>query len=171
MHRFVTSPFRAGLALLLLGLASVAVGCTGSGIGDPCVPESVPANGFDNREVYLETGSVQCRTRVCMVYRLQGDPRQVRDTDSCSDGSDTCVSQEALDQQVFCSCRCDVPAGDQANTPLCDCGDGFDCVEDVVTTGGVGVRGAYCVPCIDPDNPREPPLDPTVFQECDTGEG
>jgi hypothetical protein len=168
MHRDVTGLLRFGVAPLLFGLASMAAGCTGSGIGDPCIPESIPADGFDSREVYLETSSVQCRTRVCMVYRLEGDPRQVIAEDpemsTCPAGSTECVTEQAVDQQVFCSCRCSVSEGEQANTPLCNCGDGFTCVDDVVTTGGVGVRGGYCVPCIKPDDDRD--LDPTVFEDC-----
>jgi hypothetical protein len=62
-------------AAALTVLAFTAVGCKpGTGVGDPCDPESVPGGGFDRQEVYLETSSVQCRTRVCMVYEIAGLP-------------------------------------------------------------------------------------------------
>ena len=67
----------------LAGLALALTACTGSPVGDPCIPESIPAGGFDAQEVYLETSSVQCRTRVCMVYRLQGNPELV--CEECGD--------------------------------------------------------------------------------------
>lgn len=155
MHR-LTSGLMTVVALLLL-----AGGCTGSPIGDPCIPESIPPGGFDAREIYLETSSVQCRTRVCMVYQLSGDPENICDA---TGGPAGCISQDTVNAQVFCSCRCSIPEGGQANTPLCDCGDGFRCVDDVVTTGGAGVRGGYCVPCIEEGNPRN--LDTTLFENC-----
>lgn len=155
------------VAVVAFAIAIVgAAGCTGSPIGDPCVPESIPEGGFDPRETYLETSSVQCRTRVCMVYQLDGNPEHVDEDGTCPPGADDCVSRGAVESQVFCSCRCQVPEGAQANTPLCSCGDGFTCVEDVVTTGGPGVQGGYCVPCIRPDEDRL--LDTAVFQACPT---
>ncbi|MBX3270931.1 MAG: hypothetical protein KF729_11765 [Sandaracinaceae bacterium] len=143
------------LALLL------AAGCTGSPVGDPCVPESIPPGGFDAREIYLETSSVQCRTRVCMVYELTGDPGNICEDTGNAPG---CLPRATVNSQVFCSCRCSISEGGQANTPLCDCGEGFNCVNDIVTTGGEGVRGGYCVPCIEPGNPRN--LDSAVFDAC-----
>jgi hypothetical protein len=143
---------------VFLMVCALAFGCTGSPIGDPCTPESIPDNGFDEDEVYLETSSVQCRTRVCMVYKLEGNPETICDAAGNPEG---CVSEARLDNQVFCSCRCSVPPGASANTPLCNCADGFACIDDIVTTGGDGVRGGYCVPCIKEDDDRN--LDPTVF--------
>lgn len=145
------SSLRAANVGAFLLVASAIAGCTGSPIGDPCVPESVPAGGYDDREVYIETSSVQCRTRVCMVYKVLGLPEDL-----------TPMGQE----QIFCSCRCSVTAGGQANTPLCACGDGFTCVDDIVTTGGEGVRGGYCVPCRRTTEDRN--LDPAVFDACPT---
>jgi len=138
--------------------------CEARGIGDPCTPEAIPAGGFVNSEVYVETSSVQCRTRTCMVFRLNGDPNCVRSevearntctpecTRTLSDGTtvSTCVDGDTDDivpldslERVFCSCRC--RASGDANTPLCACTAGFHCV-DVLTAGGVGVQGGYCVP-------------------------
>lgn len=156
---------RLGLPLLAVGALGLGtIGCSVSPVGDPCIPESIPQNGFDAREIYLETSSVQCRTRVCMVYQLQGNPDLICGTPGAD--PNTCVTQDALDKQVFCSCRCSTSAGGQANTPLCACGDGFTCEDDIVTTGGEGVRGGYCVPCIRPGNPDNLPSPP--FENCPT---
>ncbi len=149
MHRTVSVLFGALVALS---------GCTGSPIGDPCVPESIPPGGFDQLETYLETSSVQCRTRTCMVYNLEGDPADLCPTDDAP-------GCKAVRDQIFCTCRCSIPEGGEANTPLCACPQGYQCQEDLVTTGGPGVMGGYCVPCTYSGDPRN--LDPAVFRtEC-----
>jgi hypothetical protein len=156
MHRTVSRALGAFplLALSFVALSSGALaGCTASPIGDPCEPESIPPGGFDHTEVYLETSSVQCRTRVCMVYHLQGDPASADAT--------------AKDNQIFCSCRCSIGNGAEANTPLCGCPGGYTCIDNLVTTGGSGVIGGYCVPCIYDGDQRN--LDPSVFEQCPTG--
>ncbi|MGE0785815.1 MAG: hypothetical protein AB7S26_09020 [Sandaracinaceae bacterium] len=161
----------AAYAMRSLAIAAWALGaiaCVGSPVGDPCVPESIPAGGFDPQEVYLETSSVQCRTRVCMVYQLQGNPESI-----CEDngGAPGCIMRQTVNNQVFCSCRCSAESG-QSNVPLCDCGDGFRCLEEgergFVTSGGLGVRGGYCVPCIKPDGETRG-LDPLIFEACPQG--
>jgi hypothetical protein len=158
------------VSLLLAGAALLGSACTGSPIGDPCIPESIPMEGFDPQEVYLETSSVQCRTRVCMVYQLRGNPEVVCDSAGLPAG---CVEQSAVNSQVLCTCRCSADEEGNTNIPLCDCGDGFRCLEDgergFVTAGGEGVRGGYCVPCITEGNPEG--LDPTIFDNCPTDEG
>ncbi len=157
MHGSVSRLVRVGIPLLL----AAASGCTGSPIGDPCIPESIPSGGFASEEVYLETSSVQCRTRTCMVYHLKGDPN----VDCVTNPSDpTCTNAGDRDSQIFCSCRCSVLAGASANTPLCNCGHGFACVDDLVTNGGDGVQGGYCVPCRYDGDPRG--LDATTFDMC-----
>jgi hypothetical protein len=161
MHGYVSGPLRAGFILLTL---SAIGGCAPSPIGDPCVPESIPSAGFDPREIYLETSSVQCRTRVCMVYQLDGNPEDICDG---VDDTDACVSAQALENQVFCTCRCSIPAGVEANTPLCNCADGYVCQDNVVSAGEgsrAGVAGGYCVPCIREDEDR-PGLGPP-FEAC-----
>lgn len=162
MHRLVSGLTGSVVAPLLLLLAA---GCAGSPIGDPCTPESIPPGGFDPREIYLETSSVQCRTRVCMVYRLDGNPECIC---PLAPGSlcTTCIEQTTVNNQVYCSCRCSIQGG-QANTPLCNCGEGFDCVDNIVTTGGAGVQGGYCVPCRTPGDTRG--LDSTLFEDCPVG--
>ena len=133
-------------ALLGLALLGLAVGCAPSPVGDPCVPETIPGDGFDSSEVYIETSSVQCVTRICMVYQLDGNPERIVGTPSCADGATDCITASQLANHVTCSCRCDVTSAADENAPLCNCPDGFSC-EPVVTTGGAGVRGSYCVPC------------------------
>jgi len=130
-----------GIAVLWLG----AAGCASSGVGDPCVPEQVPEGGFLASETYLETSSVQCATRLCLVRELAGDPNQI-----CTgeDDSNECVSENEIERKVYCSCRCAAPEG--SGVPTCGCPGGFLC-EEILETGGDGLRGSYCV--------RDPTLD------------
>ena len=90
--------------------------------------EQIPESGFDPFEAYIESSSVQCETRVCMVYHYEGDPKANADS-------------AEVDDRVYCTCRCN-----SADTGFseCDCPDGFSCV-DVLEQGGPGVRGGYCV--------------------------
>jgi hypothetical protein len=146
--------------LSLLLLAFLAVGCRGSSVGDPCTPEQIPPGGFNLEESYLETSSVQCRTRVCMVRGLQGDPTNVfyeagDSRNTCMLGVDAdCHSAEEIEDTVYCTCRCRAPEG--SNTPTCNCPGGFECV-DVLESGGIGIQGGYCVKVVDEEPP--PPDD------------
>lgn len=138
-------------ALTVFLFAMTGSGCATPAVGDPCLPEQVPETGFDDSEAYVESSSVQCQTRVCIVYHLGGDPR-----DGCTPSGDstcvstesmqcppviTCASPEQIEERVYCTCRCD-----SGNTGFaeCECPDGFSCV-DVLEQGGPGVRGGYCV--------------------------
>lgn len=114
--------------------------CQSSGVGDPYLPEAVPEGGFRRSEVYIETGSPQCRTRVGMVYCLEGDPRYPLGSNGCVNAS--CPSQQQIDECVYCSCRCRAPEGVSAKT--CSCPGGYECV-DLLEQGGDGIRGGYCV--------------------------
>lgn len=146
MHRWVRRLLATGWGLMV----ALSVGCTGSNVGDPCTPESVPPGGFDEREAYVETSSVQCRTRVCLWYFLSGSPNNIAEETGCTpggleDADEGCVTQADIDERVFCTCRCGAPDG--VNTPTCDCPDNFACEEIVTVEGaGQGVRGSYCVP-------------------------
>lgn len=143
----VVSGWLATFALVtgVIGTGALAVGCQARGVGDPCIPEAIPQAGFTSRESYVETSSVQCRTRVCLVYRLQGHPeRIVGDPVTCSNPTtDNCVDETTREDRVFCSCRCSAAGGD-SNLPLCTCNEGYHCV-DLLTQGGSGVRGGYCI--------------------------
>jgi len=127
------------------------MGCPAEGVGDPCRPERVPDNGFARSEAYIETSSVQCRTRICMVYKLQGNPNQI----CCESNNEPagCVRQQdvpnclsALDvrDRVYCTCRCDGPS--DATAGFCECPDGFACTSVLESEqSGAGIRGSYCV--------------------------
>jgi hypothetical protein len=134
-----------GLVFGLLALA--AGGCSTPAVGAPCLPEQVPATGFDKREAYIETSSVQCETRVCMVYKLDGDPSKDCQPVACpvdEPGCTTekkCASPTDADKSIYCTCRCDSGNSDFAE---CECPDNFACVP-VLEQGGPGVQGSYCV--------------------------
>lgn len=57
-----------------------------------------------------------------------------------------CSGKNALDS-VYCSCRCDVPAGVDRNlVRLCDCPSGFACLPILENPAlPIGKRGSYCV--------------------------
>jgi hypothetical protein len=131
------------MGLVAMSLLCLVAGCSTSAVGDPCVPEQVPEGGFLASETYLETSSVQCATRVCLVRGLMGDPSNLQeDEPPCPRGEDTCVSESDVERSVYCSCRCDAPGG--TGLPTCGCPGGFIC-EEVLETGGDGLRGSYCV--------------------------
>ena len=106
---------------LIMGLALLSAGCMGDGVGDPCIPEQIPAD-LASSETYLETGSPQCQTRLCIARGLRGDPRP-----GCVEG---CADEAEVREHVYCTCRCEGPSA-------CACPDGFACEE---TEGG-----RYCV--------------------------
>ncbi|MCL2726038.1 MAG: hypothetical protein FWD69_16555 [Polyangiaceae bacterium] len=61
--------------LLGAGLLAASPGCSEQGVGDPCTPEqeyNADFNGFNVKEVNIESKSFQCRTRVCLVNHFQG---------------------------------------------------------------------------------------------------
>jgi len=130
------------VAIALLWLAGA--GCSSSAVGDPCVPEKVPEGGFLSNETYLETSSVQCATRLCLVRGLDGDPNKIIGEPSCPDPTSdpTCVSASDVEENVYCSCRCAAPA--ESGLPTCGCPGGFVC-QEVLETGGDGLRGSYCI--------------------------
>ncbi len=138
-HRAAT-----GAGLLV---ACLALGCEAPGVGDPCSPEAVPEDGFNPSEAYIETSSVQCRTRVCVVYRLSGRPNELDEqgvpTCDPAAGDMNCADTEETRARVYCSCRCDAPGGADN---LCECPDGFTCTEVLGNeSAGPGVRGSYCI--------------------------
>ena len=130
--------------LELMGFVAIsllAAACSSTGVGDACAPEQVPAGGFLDSETYLETSSVQCATRVCLVRGLSGDPNNLQE-DECPLGEATCVPAQEVADTTYCSCRCDAPS--ESGLPTCACPDGFTC-EEVLETGGDGLRGSYCI--------------------------
>ncbi|MCA9529770.1 MAG: hypothetical protein KC543_06520 [Myxococcales bacterium] len=129
------------VTLLVTATCAGITGCASSGVGDPCNPENVPAGGFSPLEAYLEQGSVQCRTRTCVAYKLDGDPNQVIEDGTCRN-PDECVSKQELEDRVYCTCRCRALEGSSA--PTCACPSGYSCT-DILEVGGTGLRGGYCI--------------------------
>jgi hypothetical protein len=105
-------------------------------VGDACLPEVVPEDGFSSVEVYLETASQHCSQGApCLVYRLEGDP-----SERCVPAERTCAPPQEVAERVYCTCRCNAPEG----YAECDCPRGFSCVE-LLEQGSDEVRGGYCV--------------------------
>jgi hypothetical protein len=135
-------------SLLVLGSALVtalSIGCASPAVGAPCLPEQVPEDGFADQEAYVESSSVQCETRVCLVFRLQGDPREgcvpvPPDPADPSSRGKICATPENIEKHIYCTCRCNSPGGFDE----CECPDGFTCIT-VLEQGGPGVKGGYCV--------------------------
>jgi hypothetical protein len=77
MNRFL-SALLAAAALL-----AVTVACEPPGVGDPCTPEVRPPDNqaWAYGEVSVETRSLQCRTRTCMVYHFFPAGRQPGEPD------------------------------------------------------------------------------------------
>lgn len=128
----------AATFVALLGLATLSGGCATPAVGDPCLPEQIPEGGFQRTEAYIESSSVQCQTRVCMVWKLEGAPQG---TPTCLNDSTKCATPQQVDQSVYCTCRCDAGNSRFAN---CTCPSGYTCTP-VLEQGSEGVRGSYCV--------------------------
>jgi hypothetical protein len=117
---------KPSLALLAIVMGLTAVACADTGIGDPCSPARpapIPpatVGSFVEQEIYLETRSLQCRTRVCMVWRW-----------------DEVGRPEEASKRVFCTVKCEQDS---------ECGnpEQFRCVTAFVA-GDPGIRGKYCV--------------------------
>jgi hypothetical protein len=138
------------IAVLAWGLSA----CADEGVGDPCIPERIPCKGvgdamlcgYDQTESYIESSSVQCRSRLCIVHKLDngnntvGDPTKLC-TDDKHESDPTCVPPEALDDSVYCTCRC---GGPKTSVEFCECPSGFEC-QEVLNLGGDGIKGSYCV--------------------------
>lgn len=140
----IKRPVKRLLSLLACS-AALMLGCGGDGVGDPCAPQR-PMNQpctlqgdagssgcFDGREVYIETQSLQCRSRICLVYNY-----------SETSGRDPGTRAS----RVYCTCRCGVPPALQSSTEqsvLCTCPDGFTCTSLAGDQYNPGVQGSYCV--------------------------
>ena len=110
---------RASLFLPLFCL--FAVGCVGTSIGDPCIPEAVPEGGFVAIDTYVETASASCQTRVCVAVGLQGD--------TSADCTERCATEQDIRDHVYCTAAC------QSDE---DCPDDFRCRE-------AGDSGLFCL--------------------------
>jgi hypothetical protein len=133
------------MGLVFLGLAAIA--CAEEGVGDPCTPETVPTkngvSGFEKSESYIESNSVQCRSRLCIVHKLdngKGAPADPRVDCLTNPMAVNCVRADQLEKSVHCTCKC----GGPKTSEQCKCPSGFTCRE-ILTLGGPGIRGDYCV--------------------------
>ncbi len=119
------------LACVAFTLGFINAGCADTAIGDPCSParpalqgtmgevSCAPMQGcFVGQEVYLETRSLQCRTRVCMVWHW-----------------DERTQPDQAAKRVFCTAKC---------TDNNQCPMDFTCTTAFVA-GDPGIRGKYCV--------------------------
>jgi len=137
------------IALIGFG-ALTALGCGDLGVGDPCAPQrpmglvcnpaaNMTAGCFRGTEIYIETQSLQCRSRICLVYRY----------DEAADEATPSSGRMLRPKRVFCTCRCGVPASLRATTDesvLCQCPENFVCQTDVAGQQyNPGVQGSYCV--------------------------
>jgi hypothetical protein len=133
--------FRTQAVMLTAATFAALLGfgaCGAPAVGDPCLPEQVPDDGFEISEAYIESSSVQCQTRVCMVWKLQGAPAG---SAPCVKDPMKCAPQMDVDKKVYCTCRCD--AGN-SRFAECTCPSGYTCTP-VLEQGSEGVRGSYCV--------------------------
>lgn len=168
-------------ALVLLAVLAAVPACDdASGVGDPCVPElehEASFNGFDEQsEVYVESKSFQCRTRLCLVNHFRGrvscpygqdrggrspDGVQGPNREGCvlpgtSDpvvgkGSrrvePQCAGRPAA-EAVYCSCRCANADGRTDDGAVyCACPEGFTC-ESIYPKSGLGNEGLTGSYCI-----------------------
>jgi len=149
------------LAASLVSAPLATTGCDPGGVGDPCIPEDEYRSNFSNfaaSEVYIESRSFQCETRVCLVNHFQGRvscpygqspedlnlppdaPERCRipGTDGVEAGEAVDVPvkpwrvERAPDESVYCSCRCDGP---DPNAQYCECPSGYACEELVPELG------------------------------------
>lgn len=159
--RFGSSPFtRALLAATTVLFLGGTLGCEEGGVGDPCIPEdefNAGFPGFSKDEVFIESRSFQCRTRVCLVANFQGRVSckygqsaegGVCRTPDLTNPVTPAVPAQLIERRpedaVYCTCRC---AGAQADAPYCECPDGFQCQEMLadVGLGDSQIAGSYCV--------------------------
>jgi hypothetical protein len=126
--------------------------CAANGVGGLCTPLR-PTDGtcnpdqagadraacFYSAETYIETGSPDCASGLCLVNRFN------------ESAADTPAQREAeRRRRVTCSCRCAVPpalATSVDPSTLCACPVGFVCREGVAGVAfSDALRGSYCVP-------------------------
>jgi len=149
------------LAAIALTSIFAAPGCSSDdvGVGDPCLPEieyTDTFNGFNVDDVWTESRSYQCRSRLCLVNHFQGratcpygqrsdgTPRSgdqacstprtnkpvIGGVPAGSDGAEVkpqCSGRRPSDA-IYCSCRCANKDGKTDDgSNYCSCPDGFSC--------------------------------------------
>lgn len=116
-------------------------------IGTAC---SLAMTEYHDSQALISTRSADCGQGVCLAYHLHG-----RVDGECADGTEPgasvgdagvrndpeCADPDQIAERMYCTCRCDGPPG---TMDLCDCPDGFSCV-DVVSALVPEAQGGYCV--------------------------
>ena len=145
------------VSLLILGA------CQPGGVGDPCDPVSCPAPLDDSlswlrcdwlsTEIYLEGRSLQCRTRVCMVFRVDSDYQDPTEI----------MGLPESPRAPYCTRPCG------AGTTYEDCPPDYCCMK-IITAGESSATGNYCVRKEDlatVGDPRKiPPADCALISQC-----
>jgi hypothetical protein len=137
----VPSPWWLGVISLLAASA-----CDKTDVGTPCAlePPCTDAGcGFDSRHIYVDRASGKCE-EACMVDHLDNgtegalpaNPEVICDAAGQPAG---CVTQAALDDAAYCTCRCDGPKGGK---DFCECPDGYACSFGFDTHSAR--EGSYC---------------------------
>ncbi len=129
-------------------------------VGDQCAPTDeafATFSGFSLGEINITDEDPQCRSGNCMVVHFQGRvscPQGNQDGGVCTTPAgeevsvpvDPWLPERPADLAVFCSCRCDGPAG---QGPFCGCPSGMICEPDLVPRSPVDrsdrYAGSYCV--------------------------
>ena len=115
----------AGLPAILV-LAAIPAACQSGGVGDPCTPEDeygASFSGFDIAVGYVESGSFQCATRICLVNHFQGRVscplgQSPADIQRCTGPDDTsCPSGTRCERSATLTPPCN--ACDPASDPSC----------------------------------------------------
>ena len=154
-------------------ILAILPGCQPGGVGDPCIPEPEyrqDFGAFDMREVYVESRSFQCETRLCLINHFQGRvtcpygqqagamtlpadaPERCRipGTAGSRESDAVAVPVKAWNTSrpaptaVYCSCRCDGP---DRNARYCTCPEGYVCTSLIPpwNLSREQLRGSYCV--------------------------
>jgi hypothetical protein len=143
-----------------------------TGVGDPCtLGDEAKTNfgGYSEQEVNIESESPGCTTGLCLANHFQGrvscpegQPADPSDPSKADPAHQSCMTTGApsqpvsvpvvaqladrgADVSVYCSCRCDGPAG---TGPFCACPGGFECaplVQSFGTGSGEQLAGSYCI--------------------------
>lgn len=129
--------------------ALILVGCGAETVGDPCAPQrpenqpcvisgaSSSTGCFAGTEIYIETQSLQCQSRICLVYKY---------AEAANSGSEAQRAARRA-EHVYCTCRCGVPPSLSGTSQdvLCTCPESFSCISIAGEQYNEGVRGSYCV--------------------------
>lgn len=144
---------RMGVVCLLFALFGCERKHGAEVVGDQCLPDAIPnapggGQGFLSSESYLQESSADCQGHACIVHRLEngsdGGPADPTKLCAGEDSEPGCVTREALEQSVHCSCQCDGPG---SRDKYCTCPNGFTCRE-LFTLQQDGLHagpGSFCV--------------------------